>query len=355
MAEKKKRGKKRDWLEGLNPDAFYKLINSDKLYGYREFCRILGIPIVASGTNSQLKQLDMINMLCEYEKENSKFRFIRMRDASDIDLFVRGSSYAYLIKCSLAQYLLSDNYSADKFVDGALFLTMSKLMEICGMVNKNFNIARIAPPYKKYLIASSHTDDFGTQAGNAYANLNYFLEASYSIIKAIVRDAIKSMDNERSITIQRGYVLYKEYEDRANVIEKVLAFSPEGREIERICGDVLTELKIKRVNDLYYRNKKTTQQFYSRCNELCRERLGYDGFYNCYALQINERRMEYMLGTSYCRALNYRVQERICNATQLNILGNKFKDNLTDAVISLNTSYDFAQDYQSAKQEKAGK
>ena len=62
MTEKKKKSKKKNWLDGLNPEGFYKLINSDKLYGYREFCRILGIPIAPSGSNSQSRQLDMINI-----------------------------------------------------------------------------------------------------------------------------------------------------------------------------------------------------------------------------------------------------------------------------------------------------
>ena len=352
MAEKKKRSKKKDWLEGLKPEAFYKLINSDKLYGYREFCRILGIPIAPSGSTSQIRQLDMINMLCEYEKENSKFRFVRMRDERDIELFRCNTSYSYLIKCALAQTLLTSNY-ADKLVDGALFLTMPKMMEICGMVNENFNIARNANEYKRHIIALSHPDDFGKFFNN-YTNLNYFIETAYGIIKSIMREALKSMDNERSLTIQRGYILYKSNDNGGTSVKRVLSFSPDGEEIERICGDVLTEMKIKRMNDLYYCDKKTSQRFYNRCNELCRERLEYDGFYNCYAMQVNERRMEYMLKTDYCKALNYRTQDRLYKAKQFDELGEKFKHNLITAMISLTTTYDFDQDYKSATKERAG-
>lgn len=352
MAEKKKKSKKKDWLEGLKPEAFYKLINSDKLYGYREFCRALGIPIAPSGSTSQLRQLDMINMLCEYEKENSKFRFVRMRDERDVELFRCKPSYSYLIKCSLAQVLLTSDYS-DKLVDGALFLTMPKMMEICGMVNENFNIARRANEYKRHIIALSHPDDFGKLFNN-YANLNYFIDTSYSIIKAIMRDALKAMDNERSLTIQRGYILYKSNGENSQLIKKVLSFSPDGEEIERICGEVLTEMGIKRMNDLYYSDKKTSQQFYNRCNELCQQRLGYDGFYNCYAMQVNERRMEYMLRTDYCKALNYRTQDRLYNAKQFDEIGERFKNNLIMAMINLSTPYDFDQDYKIATQERAG-
>lgn len=352
MAEKKKKSKKKDWLEGLKPEAFYKLINSDKLYGYREFCRILGIPIAPSGSTSQFRQLDMINMLCEYEKENSKFRFIRMRDERDIEVFQHQATYTHLIKCSLAKALLNEE-TQGKFINGILYITMPKLMEMCGMVNKNFNEIRNASNFKTWTIAMMHRDEFGKH-GQGSDQLKRFVNVSYDVIKPLMRDAIKSMDNEFSLSVQRAYVAYIKKDDGHIINKHFLITSDEGKALFEICGNVLTEMDIENMRDLHFSNQHKIEQYYNRCNELCGEQLGYDGFYECYAIVLNQNRMEYMLKTSYSKALNLKVQDRLYEAKQFEELGNKFKRNLINATIALDTTYDFDQDYKSATQERAG-
>lgn len=352
MAEKNKGKKKKNWLEGLNPEAFYKLINSDKLYGYREFCRILNIPIAGSGTNSQSRQLDMINMLCEYEKEGSKFKFIRVRNEQDIEVFQEQLAYTQLFKYSLTQAFSQEEFQKN-IQDGMLFITMPKLMEMCGMVNKNFGIFRNASEHKKWVISMVHKDEFGRGVDN-YNNLKRFVDVAYDVIKPIVRNALKSMDNEHSITIHKGYILYKELENGVSLRKRVLKGVGEGEEVFKICGDVLSEFNIEKMNDLHFGNAEKIQQFYDRCNELCKERLGYDGFYDCYAININPKRIEYMLNVNYAQALNSRTIEKLDESKLLEEIGNKFKRNMISATTDINTPYDFDQDYKSATQKRAG-
>lgn len=352
MTEKKKKNKKKNWLEGLNPEMFYKLINSDKLYGYREFCRILGIPIAGSGTNSQSRQLDMINMLCEYEKEGSKFKFIRVRNEQDIEVFQKQLGYTQLFKYSLMQAFSQEEFQKN-IQEGILFITMPKLMEMCGLVNKNFGIFRNASEHKKWVISMVHKDEFGRGADN-YNNLKRFVDVAYDVIKPIVRDSLKSMDNEHSITINKGYVLYKKLDDGVSLRKRVLKGVGEGEEVFKICGDVLSEFNIDKMNDLYFGNAEKIQQYYDRCNELCKERIGYDGFYDCYAISINPQRIEYMLNVNYTQALNNATKEKLDETKLLEEIGNKFKRNLIGATADINTTYDFNQDYQLATQERAG-
>lgn len=352
MAEKKKRSKKKNWLEGLNPEMFYKLINSDKLYGYREFCRILEIPIAPSGSTSQSRQLDMINMLCEYEKEGSKFKFIRVRNEQDIEVFQKQLGYTQLFKYSLMQAFSCEEFQKN-IQDGILFITMPKLMEMCGLVNKNFGIFRNASEHKKWVISMVHRDEFG-KGVDSYNNLKRFVDVAYDVIKPIIRDSLKSMDNEHSITINKGYVLYKELDDGVSLRKRVLKGIGEGEDVFKICGDVLSEFNIEKMNDLYFGNAEKIQQYYDRCNELCKERIGYDGFYDCYAISINPQRIEYMLNVNYTQALNNAAKEKLDETKLLEEIGNKFKRNLIGATADINTTYDFNQDYQLATQKRAG-
>jgi hypothetical protein len=350
MTDKKKRSKQKNWLEGLNPDAFYRLINSNRLYGYREFCRVLEIPIASSGSNSQLKQLNMINMLCEYEKEGSKFKFIRVRNEQDIEVFQEQLAYTQLFKYSLMRAFSQEDFQKN-IQDGMLFITMPKLMEMCGMVNRNFGIFRNASEHKKWVISMVHKNEFG-KGIDSYNNLKHFVDVAYDVIKPIIRNALKSMDNEHSITIHKGYVLYKELDNGVSLKKRVIKGVGEGEEVFKICGDVLSELNIEKMNDLYFGNPEKIQQFYGRCNELCKERLGYDGFYDCYAINTNPKRIEYLLNVNYAQALNDKVKEKLDEHRLLEEIGNKFKKNLISATTDINTTYDFNQDYEIATQKE---
>lgn len=353
MAEKKKRGKNKNWLQGLRPNGFRELIGSKKLYRYKEVCETLGIPVLGSGTNSQIKQLDMLNMLCEYEKEKGKFRFIRIRSVEDIEVFQHQMTYTKLIKYSLAQALLKPE-TQERMNDGILFVPMSGIMKMCGMINENFNEIRNASDHKVLTIAMMHYEDFGKH-GEAATQLKRFVRASYDVIKPLVRDAIKSMDNEMAIMVQRAYVVYKTTSDGHRITKNVLAMSDEGYELFKICGDVLTELDISNARDLYFTNRDKLDEYYRRCNELCRERLGYDEFRDCYAINLNEKRLEHMLDVKYAKALNLKVQDKLSDTKQFDELGTKFKENLINATISLDTSYDFKEDYRIAQEMRAGK
>lgn len=353
MAEKKKRGKNRNWLQGLRPEGFRELIRSKKLYRYKEVCNILNIPVLTSGSNSQTKQLDMLNMLCEYEKEKGKFRFIRIRSEEDIEVFRHQMTYTKLIKYSLAQALLEPE-TQERMNNGLLFAPMSEIMRMCGMINENFNEIRKASNHKVLAIAMMHYEDFGKH-GEAATQLRRFVRVSYDVIKPLVRDAIKSMDNEMAIMVQRAYTVYKITSDGGRIIKHILATSDEGQELFRICSEVLTELEIDKTGDLYYINHSKANEYYRRCNELCKERLGYDEFRDCYAISLSKSRLEHMLNVKYAKALNLKVQDRLSDAKQLDELGTKFKENLINATISLDTSYDFKEDYRIVQEMRAGK
>ena len=120
------RGKDKSRIETLNIKNLYKLINDDRLYGYREFCRILEIPILNAGSASQQKQLRELNMICEYEKDGNKYRFIKIRSEDELVFYNERAIYAPLIKYIISEKFLT-NECKDMMIDGILYITMSKL------------------------------------------------------------------------------------------------------------------------------------------------------------------------------------------------------------------------------------
>lgn len=339
MSNKGKGSKSKSHIESLNINGLYNLINSDKLYGYREFCRILEIPILSSGSASQDKQLKELSMICEYEKENRKYHFIRMRTEDEIMLYNERAIYSPLIEYIISEKFCSEQCS-DKMVDGILFLSMPQLLVWTGMVNENFNEIRTGDQAYETRMAVHFINRGKFNTGD----LKMFVNVSYKdILKPIMRDALKSLDNKKSITIQKGFKLFVKNIDGHILYKPVTATSSIGKEILHICAEVFTELGIKNTRELYTNKRNLSRSYYERCNEICSERLGYDGFYDCYAIIVDKSRTRYNMNVLQ-NELNKRIRDRIRNAKQLNSLSVKSKENMIDAVIALNTQYDFKDD-----------
>lgn len=326
-------------LEGLDWDALQKLVKTDKLYGYREFCRILNLKILGSGSSSQLKQLNELSMICEYEKVNSKYRFLRMRSSDEITLYKERSVFTPLIEYCLSEKFLNMKKNNDLHIqNGILFFSMSNLLLWCGMVHENYQFMRQGDNKfdKKLAICIKH--------GFNLSELSKFLTVSYdNILKPIVRNALKSMDNKKSITIQKGFKVYRYVDNGRKVIKNVLATSSLGQQLEHIIADVYTEFRITNTQELFFMSNEQRQQLYDRCNFLCSSELGYDGFYDCYAIIINEYRTRYNISVLK-KELNKRTQRRILDSKFLDDIHTKSRKDFVATMIALDSNVNFRND-----------
>lgn len=347
MANYGKGSHSQSYIDTLNAENLMFLIDSNKLYGYREFCRILQIPVLSSGSNSQTKQLKELSMICEYEKENRKYRFIRLRDQDEIMLFNERSIYAPLI-----EYIISEKFcsvACENFkVDGILFMSMPQLLTFTGMVNHNFNEVRTGNDAYETRIAVH----FANKGKFDIGDLKMFVNVSYrDILKPIMRDALKSMDNKRSITIQKGFKLYNLNDSSHATYYPVVATSQLGQQLLHICADAMTKLKVDKVQDFYTSKKYLVQDYFNICNEMCFDQLGYNGFYDCYAIIVDKVRTQHNMEVLQYE-LNQRIQDRLRNAKQFVNMSINSRDNLLNAVIDLNTNYNFKMDLQNYRKLK---
>lgn len=342
MTMSRKGIKDKNRLKGIKLDKLQELIDSGRLYRYVEFCPIIGIERLQG--DSKIKQLTELNAICEYEKENTKFKFIRMRSEDEIVLYNERSKYTPIIEYLLTEYLL-DKVEKGECENGIYFLTTPQSLLKLGMVNENFLLIHSNSRKWDYRRAALtyHRSDFSMK------DINYFLSATYAnILKPIIRDSFKSIDNKRGIMIQRGFTLYMD-NDGIRTYRNVLTTSREGQLIANITGRALGQLGISSTDKLYQKPNAVVNKFHRICDTLCKEELGYDGFYDCYALSINEERLEQIYNWNYYaaqKALNERVIERISTTKQLDTLTGKSRTNLINAVIDLNTNYNFQSDYE---------
>lgn len=335
-----KGSREKSHIEALNWEKLQELIDTDRLYGYTEFCRLLNIPVKSSGSGSQIKQLSELSMVCEYEKINTKYKFIRMRNRDEIMLYKERSTFTPLIEFALTEKFLSLSASNDKNMkDGILFFSMGNILDWCGIVHQNFEYVRKHQQKKftDHRLAISFKHNFNA------GELLRFVNVSYDkILKPMVRNALRSMDNKKSIVIHKGFKLYRYNEDSFSY-NNILASSELGRKIENIIANVWTEFGIKKAQNLHFMSNEKRQKIYDRYNEKCQQELGYDGFYDCYAIVINQARSKHNL-QAIKQDLNERVQNRFLSSKYLDdfIVGEK--NRFIGTMIDLKTETNFSED-----------
>lgn len=338
---KRKGVKDKCHIENLDIDKLQKLIDSKRDYRYSEFCPMIGLQRLQG--DSKIKQLAELGAICEYEKNKTRFKFIRLRTEDEIILYNERSKYTPLMECMLMELLLEkiDKGECEK---GIFYMTTPQVLRTMRMVNDNFILLHSSPIKWAYKTAAiqSHT-------GFNMRDINIFMSITYrNILKPIVRDSFKSIDNKRGIMIQRGYKVFNVV-NGVRVYNNILATSKLGQELTAITGKALEEAGIESIDKLFYKPMRQIKDFYAICDALCQQRLGYDGFYDCYALSISEERLKRVYHwnlESVQREMNKRVIDRVDNAKQLDKLTTISKKTLIGAVIDIESQYDFQYDYE---------
>ena len=340
MTKSRKGVKNKCRIEKLDKEKLQELIDSGCEYSYAKFCPILGLDRFTG--NVKEKQLKELEAICEIEKNGTKYRFVRMRDEDEIILFNERAKYLPFIGNLLSEIIL-EKIKDGECENGIYYLTTPQSLEILGMVNKNFLLFHNNNRKWEYKTeaAKNHVDDFSMK------DINTFMSITYShILKPIIRDSFRSIDNQYGIVIQRAYKCFIK-DDDITIVQNFLATSKTGQKITAIAGKALEMIGIGSMDKLFLQKQSVIKEYYSICNIMCKEQLGYDMFCQCYAISINEERLTKIYNWSRWamkKELNRRAVERIESAKQLKHMTINSRDNLINAVIDLNTKYNF-KDY----------
>lgn len=340
MTKSRKGIKDKSPLENLDKEKLQELIDSGREYSYAKFCPIIGLQRLTS--NSKEKQLKELESICEIEKNGTKYRFVRMRDEDEIVLFNERTKYLPFIGNLLSEIIL-EKIEMGECENGIYYLTTPQSLEVLGMVNQNFLLFHNNNRKWEYKTEAvkNHRDDFSMR------DINTFMSITYShILKPIIRDSFRSIDNQYGIVIQRAYKCFIKDGD-TTIVQNFLATSKTGQKITAIAGKALETIGIGSMDKLFLQKQSVIKEYYSICNIMCKEQLGYDRFCQCYAISINEERLNKIYNWSRWamkKELNRRAVGRIKSAKQLKDMATNSRDNLINAVIELNTRYDFREE-----------
>lgn len=334
-------------LTTLNIEGLKKLVKSKEEISYAKFCPLINLPpLTGASKRSQLKAL---NEVCEYEKNGIKFKFLRIRDDDEIVIGQKNIKYTKLIEDILVNYLLEQNQDI-------VFMTPLQLMSFLGMVNKNYVTMKNKNDsfYRHNMIHKQYKNVFSTRQMYTFLNSAY-----HTILKPIIRNAIKSLDGKRAIRVQGAYNGFVVNDDNSRTYINVLATQRDGKIFTSITSDVLDEYGCKDIQQVFLKGKNCIKNFYKRCNEVCKETTQYDGYYDCYAIILNRKYLGFRQRKdidALKSELNKRVIEKAySNQDMQKILPVTIHKNLIYTFFDLNTEYDLQQDYIEFKQDTLNK
>lgn len=334
--------KSRSNIETIDYDKLKELCESGEKLFYNQMCEKLNIPVLAG--SSKIKQMRELTGICKYEKIGRKYIIKELCDREVIDLFNNRSIYIPYI-----QILLSQEF--EKYNKDELYFSIRELMEKLGTFNHNFKAVSGRDSYYKCDIISKK---YNINNGNLYK----FVTKGYnSVLKPIIKSALNSMQNSRSIDLITGYKTYKYYDTESYkgfIYTYTNINEPLGKEIFSIEGKCMSEMGIKGANELYGSKVYLQDDYYNNCNQRLKDNYNtelyknnnwdFDGFYRCYLIIINKKRLAYNIN-EIKKEFNYLIQDRMRRTQTFNFLMGSELDNFIKMMIDIEQKdYNFEKD-----------
>lgn len=324
----------KNWIKGINISQLEILVNSNKGYGYREFCRMLNIPICSSGSNSQLKQLKQLSTLCEMHKEQHKYYFLRIRKDTEIYIYDKRSKYKDLIGYCLLEYYLTKQNTSYMIKDW-LFCSNSQLLQWCGMVHPNFINYLHATVEEKQLICIKYS--LSSAILDTFVNHVY-----YKMLIPLLHRVLTSLNKHDILVLDKGFKVYNKSQ-YYYAYRNILPNSRLGACLNFIIQQSLDKIGITKEQNLFTISESQRLKFYHTCNELCQLQLGYTGFYPCYIIKFMSYFMRFDLFTLKTQ-LNKHTQDKILTTSVLKTLRTQERQQCIDWMVDLNTTSNFHRD-----------
>ena len=266
----------------VNEEELDKLIESQEPISYSKLCKRLGLEYFTGG-NQKTKQMGDLADICQYEKIGTKY-VIKNRSTDNI-LVANGKETTL----PDIRYILLEALSNVK--DGMLFMTNKELLLMCGMINNNYYDLLTRNEYFCLLVARKYKFNF--------SQMITYKDNAYSLLKTTLINALNTMSANKEIAKEAGFfIIYNKSKDA------ILRSSELGKELFLIQGEVLDELGIDSVKDIYWSTAKK-EEYYNRCNLKAKEKTEndpkwkmykwrVDSFYQCHAIILNQDRIRYV-------------------------------------------------------------
>ena len=336
-------------IEGLNYDELKKICDNKEELSYSKLCKRINIKELSG--NSKIKQIRELSGICKFTKEKNKYKFEEICEKEIIDLFDNRSIYVPYI-----QILLSHIFDI-KNIDSCYF-TMSDLMVELGMINTNFK-QLTGGEMKKYCSYISRENNFDSESFFKFVYKSY-----NSVLKPIVKNSLKSLQNKRVIDLINGYRVFKKvkYFEKEYILSEDTNIQKDlGKELFSIESEAMTNLDIKDIRELYGKKAYLKDSYYKECERILRfksendekfikNNWKYIGFCRNYFIFLNKKRLSHNF-IEIKKEFNNIVINKLMETSTLDSLSKENIKLFITALIFLENEYDFKKDILKVKKE----
>lgn len=275
---------------------------------YKELCTVLEIKV--SSGNTKIKQLNELQMYCNFVKDKNKFIINEIYETPILMLDRTNNKYIDLIANILISYLHTKDITTKK----SITLTAGNMMEILGLVNENYNIG------------NRHKRELSQVLNIDILSVYYFYNNTRNEFKNIISRSLKSLKNRRVLDYQLIKTIYTKDKKYIEATEEDISLIID---IEKIA---LNKLGLKNFKEVFLKCK--LREFQKIVKKLLPTNWIY--YFDSYKIYIGEiaLKIEYENMNIKQLELNRRALERTDTRLKLN---DTMKDliRLKDNLISL--------------------
>ncbi|AKA71950.1 hypothetical protein [Clostridium scatologenes] len=285
---------------------------------YKELCNLLDEK-VKSGKSKQL-QIKEWDRYFKQHKEGNQFTIdeIYAEPLPKIDNRTGGHNSKYIeeIQDILTYYLYEENKKNDKVV-----LSLSKLINILGMVNNTYSVANYKKPELAQLL---HIN---------LVSIHYFFNTSRTEFKNIIQRALKNLENKSVLTANKTFIVGKINKRKKTILTKRQVTREEHKLILDTENYVLKDMGLTK-KDLFLKGRKVYNKFMELVNaELPKE---WDFYYSAWDLIIgnNAIKNEYTRVLAKKKQLNDKSIKRLEHIFKTKLDKNSIEQQLINQLIS---------------------
>lgn len=247
-----------------------------EIKNYKVLCELLGETVTVGRTRQY--QLKEWKRFFDWEKQGQKFIITDIYPEPLPKEMKEGTVYAKLIETLLVAHLSKqENYTYTA--------TESQIFETLCMVNSN---------YKKIRDPNLYTALTSTKSSSPVLPINYidFNQRSHKRLKEILHSALNSMVSRRLLeyTKETVIVIIHPDLDGTPIYENIVANSDEIKEILRIERQVMNEMGVDNIFQLYAQNKMQT--YNQKVDSKLKEEFNWDHVYRRLKLVYNQSSLE---------------------------------------------------------------
>lgn len=321
---------------------------------YPRLCEIIGEEKKISGT-SKIAHLNRIKEYVDLTQDKGKIYIGRVYDSDDeLQIIDNRNKFTVYIK----QFLLNLFYQIERNTgETSIVITNRDILEMTYMVNNNYFIGKNAP-YKYLDCFTLDINEKDIPNENYLINKimdesDIFFSSSYRLLKRIIYNSLKQLEDSSLITKGKTFRLYKNETDENGVfrstqhncdkdeINRILsvqydAVAEFNEETEAIYGNS-SRYRLPNIQCVHYLYPSDKKRFYKILNRRLKAEFKEEGW-NAYstAWEINfaqPQSFEHAIRKVNYQQLNQNVQDKLLNAKDLSLIENTLKEQFVDTFI----------------------